>query len=103
MKKCKLNKLLILTPMFFLSACGYGLKEIYRSDAYNSVDYDKNFYMVWDKSINYHEVDMPKEEYQLDKTNDKVFESYEDDNFKLLEKGDYSYRNDLGTDETGLD
>ena len=99
MKKHRLNKVFVLTPMIFLSACGYGLKEIYKSDAYNSVDYDKNFYMVWDKGINYHEVEMASESHKLDKINDKVFLSYEDDNFKLLEQGDYSYTDDLGRNE----
>lgn len=99
-KHNKVNKLLLLVPFFALSACGYGLKEIYRGDAYNSVDYDLNFYREWDSSINYHKVEMAKEEYELNTVlDDKVFESYYDDNCRSVIGDGYSYENDLGDDD----
>ena len=89
-------------PTILLTACGYGLKEIYPGDVYNSVDYERNFYRIWDDEINYHnennQVENKEQEiYQLDKTNNGVFTNFNDSNFIKVQSDadDYSYTSDI--------
>ena len=95
-------KFLLLAPALLLTACGYGLKEIYEGSVYNSVDYYQNFYRDWSKNINYHE-DKSKVDnidatvYQLDKNEDLVFEKFTDSNFAIIQPDyeQYSYPSDI--------
>ena len=72
------KKVLLLFPVFVLTGCGYGLREVYPGDVYNSVDYNKNFYKEWNKDLDYHNVEMEYESHALDKDADKVFLSAND-------------------------
>lgn len=100
--KHKALKLLSFLPALLLSGCGYGLKEIYKGDVYNSVDYYKNFYQEWDNDLNYHKEtskisNKEAAPYILDKEKDSIFTSYNDDNFKKVESeaDKYSYASDM--------
>ena len=102
MKKNNLRLLTILLPTILLTGCGYGLKEIYPGNVYNSVDYNLNFYRVWDDEINYHldnsQVENKNQEvYQLDKNINKVFTNFNDPNFLMLQSDadGYSYSSDI--------
>lgn len=95
-------KFLLIAPTLLLSGCGYGLKEIYPGNVYNSVDYYQNFYREWDKDINYHNekskiINVTEEPYLLDKDNDLVFEKYSDSNFAIIQPDyeSYSYSSDI--------
>lgn len=92
MKKVN-KKILLLFPIFILTGCGYGLKEVYPGNVYNSVDYNLNFYKEWNKDLNYHEVEMESESHVLDKDADKVFLSPNDAYFP--DHNDYDYADDL--------
>ncbi len=88
--KSKLSKVFSLCGVFFLTACGYSLKETYRGDEYNSVDFMKNYYQVWNNDINYHSENckvsnINEETIELNKSTNKVFTSYDDDNFLYLD------------------
>lgn len=104
--KCRLSKFLLLGLSLSLTGCGYGLKEIYPGNVYNSVDYYMNFYKEWDEGLNYHNenskvINKDAETYVLDKDYDKVFTTFNDDNFVLVQpdKDNYSYSYDLYDDE----
>ncbi len=93
-----MHKFLLLIPAMLLSGCGYGLKEIYQGDVYVSVDYNKNFYSEWDETLFKVEEDNKDQPvYSLDKENDSVFTSFNDDNFVRVQpdKNKYSYDYDL--------
>ena len=45
-------KLLLIAPTLVLTACGYGLKEVYEGIPYNSSNFFENYYNVWNKTIN---------------------------------------------------
>ena len=101
-------KFLLFAPALLLTACGYGLKEIYPGSVYNSVDYYQNFYRDWSKNINYHEDNSKVDNidatpYQLDKTDDFVFEKFSDSNFAILQPDyeQYSYPSDIYTPPEG--
>ena len=102
MNKNRFKFLTLFIPTILLTACGYGLKEIYPGDVYNSVDYERNFYRIWDDEINYHnennQVENKEQEiYQLDKTNNGVFTNFNDSNFIKVQSDadDYSYTSDI--------
>ena len=102
MNKNKFKFVILALPTLLLTGCGYGLKEIYPGNVYNSVDYNLNFYRVWDDEINYHQennqVDNDEQEvYQLDKSTNSVFTNFNDPNFLALQSDaeDYSYSSDL--------
>lgn len=91
---------MLLSPSLLLTACGYGLKEIYKGSVYNSVDYYQNFYSDWDDAVNYHSdkskvENLDEDVYQLDKENDHVFTKFGEENFVYnqsdYEKYSYSY------------
>ena len=96
--KCKNKFLLLIIPTFLLSGCGYGLKEIYPGEMYNSVLYEKNFYRDWNDDINYRASknkisNVDEVNKVLDKNEDFVFTSYNDDTFHHVEPNadKYSY------------
>lgn len=98
----KLNKILLFAPTLLLTACGYGLKEIYSGDVYNSVDYYKNFYKEWDDDINYKKdgnkiINKDEKTYELDDDEDLVFRSFNDENFVKVQSDaeKYSYSSDI--------
>lgn len=51
MKKKTLFYSLLFAPILALTACGYGLNEIVRSDVYDSSTFVNNYYSIWDKQI----------------------------------------------------
>ena len=98
-------KFLLIVPSLFITACGYGLKEIYNGIPYTSGDFFKNYYSDWDDRINPYkegknQITSLKEEYELD-NDDLVFSSYNDATFAMNEaKADeYVYYFDLSTPE----
>ena len=98
----KKSKYLLFVPIFLLSGCGYGLKEVYPGSVYNSVDYYQNFYREWDKDINYHSdgskvINVEQNPYQLNTDKDKVFTKFSDTNFSLnqTDSDRYSYSSDI--------
>ncbi|MDR0934911.1 MAG: hypothetical protein LBM03_01225 [Erysipelotrichaceae bacterium] len=46
------NKIGLLLLVGVLSSCGYGLREIYTGDAYNSPIFGENYYRHYDEAIN---------------------------------------------------
>ena len=106
MKKVSISKVIILLPTLFLTACGYGLKEIYKGVPYASYNFDENYYNVWDKEINYNSksVTEKRDVRTLEDSKDFVFtrlenEDYEESyaNFKLCESNwsKYAYTYDI--------
>lgn len=90
MKKSSIYKGFLLLGMFSLTACGYSLKEVFRGDEYNSPEFSKNYYKVWDKDLNYHNesskvINKSETTRVLDRDTDFVFERYSDRNFEALE------------------
>ena len=79
-------KILLIAPALVVSSCGYGLKEVYSGIPYNTTDFFKNYYNVWNDNINpYKEgnkITVLKDSYELDETKDKVFRRLSDANFK---------------------
>ena len=91
MKK-SLSKLLILVPIFSLTACGYSLREIYDGNAYNSGVFAENYYRDWDEAIKEGSNKVTvKEDIRLEKEKHHVFTSYKDSNFQYCEKNYDSY------------
>ena len=45
-------KILLIAPALVVSSCGYGLKEVYSGIPYNTTDFFKNYYNVWNDNIN---------------------------------------------------
>ena len=85
MKKHSTFKFLSLASIFALSACGYGLKEVYDGIPYNSSVFTDNYFNVWDKGINHNNmansnITKTLNERILDKKEDLVFEYLEDAN-----------------------
>lgn len=96
MKKHLVFKILSLATVLSISACGYGLKEVYDGIPYNSSEFIKNYFTSWDKNIDYrkagHKITKTANERVLTKENDLAFEylessSHEDDykNFQACE------------------
>ncbi len=85
MKK-SIFKILLIAPALVVSSCGYGLKEVYSGIPYNTTDFFKNYYNVWNDNINpYKEgnkITVLKDTYELDEVKDKVFRRLSDANFK---------------------
>lgn len=102
-------KLLILSPTLLLTACGYGLKEIYKGSVYNDVDYYENFYRDWNEDVDYHSPEKSKVEninedvYQLNETSDYVFTTFGGSNFAYVQPDyeKYSYIDDIYTPPEG--
>lgn len=114
MKKLSVSKLIILLPTLFLTACGYGLKEIYKGIPYASANFLENYYNVWDKEINYNNdksITERKETRTLEDVKDFVFTRLENDdyndsynNFKVCEPNwaNYAYTYDKEEPDDGL-
>ena len=97
-------KLLLIAPSIILTSCGYGLKEIYNGVPYTSSDFFKNYYSVWNDSINPYK-ENNKITYQEDErelTNaDSVFTSVNDATFDYNEPNadEYIYYYDISEPE----
>ncbi len=93
-------KLLLLVPSLLVTACGYGLKEVYEGVPYASSVFSKNYYDVWNSSIDYrnssNKITETKVERALDKETDSVFTSFSDVNFRNVEPkwNEYAYTYD---------
>lgn len=82
MKKLKSKYLFLMIPLLCLTGCGYSLKELYNGDSYNSVNFVDNFYRKKETSFtNARKL----EEIKLDKEVDKIFTSYNDENYRNIE------------------
>jgi len=105
MKKLKLKYLGLIVPAILLTSCGYGLSEVVFGDAYNSVNWNENYYRVWDQSIDVHDSEHNKITNTittvLDKDNDYVFTSYNDPAFAIVEpnKDNFVYDSDVKGDK----
>lgn len=78
--KSKVIKIAIFFPCLFLTACGYGLRDIYQGDLYNSPIWEKNYYRDYDPIMK----DIVGDQITLNE-NDYPFYSFDDENFKLEE------------------
>ena len=78
-------KMLIIAPSLLITACGYGLKEVYNGVPYNSPNFFENYFNVWNKAINPNvegnKISEKKDNYDLDVEKNKVFTSFYDVNF----------------------
>ena len=94
-------KLLLIAPSLILTSCGYGLKEIYNGIPYASSDFFKNYYTVWNDSINPYKdnnkINQKVDTYELDDTKDRVFTSVNDTNFDAndIYSDEYVYYYDI--------
>ena len=93
-------KMLPLIPMLALTACGYGLSEIYSGVPYTSTVFEENYYNIWDATLDYrsnkYAVNEVAGERFLTEQDDLVFTSYESNNFKECEPewNTYTYNYD---------
>ena len=93
-------KFLLIVPSLMITACGYGLKEIYKGVPYVSGDFFRNYYSAWDDRINpnsnSNKITKYEEERELTAA-DKVFTSYKDAAFEIneTEADKYIYYYDL--------
>ena len=96
----KIYRLLLIPLSLSMAACGYGLREIYPGNAYESGNFQKDYYKVWDERI---DVNSNKnkiirtEMHVLDDDTDYVFREYDDANFRLVDHDAYenlSYTSD---------
>lgn len=106
MKKCNKLVFLAFAPMLLLSSCGFGLSEVVFGDAYNSVRWNDNYYRVWDAKIDVHSEHnsiTKVVERELDRDTDRVFLTYDDNAFKLVEPDydKYRYDSDVKYDDKG--
>ena len=85
----KISFLSVSLLTIVLSACGYGLKEYYEGDAYNSGNFQKDYYHVWNSKIdpnNSKNQIVDSHEYALNDIDDYIFESYNYANFRLCDE-----------------
>ena len=85
----KMNFMSLILFAITLSSCGYGLKEYYSGDAYNSGNFQKDYYRVWDKRIdssNEKNSIVDSSVNALSEDIDYVFENYNDLNFRLCDQ-----------------
>ena len=92
MKKPLAFKLLSLSFVLSLSACGYGLKEVYDGIPYNSTNFLANYFTDWDKSVDYRKKESSKINKELP---ERVLDQEKDLVFTRLENVDYEedYKN----------
>lgn len=82
-----MKKRLLIAPLsafvaLLVTSCGYGLKEVYKGNVYNSPVFEENYYRVWDSKIdpnNKNNLINKEEVIELDTTQDLVFTSYFDE------------------------
>lgn len=99
MKKNSISKIFLIFPSLVITSCGYGLKEVYDGVPYNNTNFVDNYYMVWDKNIDYrnsnNSITKTEEKRVLDYNNDKVFMRMDDANdykhFQDCESNWFSY------------
>lgn len=100
-------KLILIAPTLVLTACGYGLKDIYNGVPYTSTIFKENYYNVWADAINPFskktKINNIAQIYVLS-DEDNVFESIKDKNFRYVDADyeTYDYENDISTPEEGL-
>ena len=98
-------KLLIIAPSILITACGYGLKEVYNGVPYNSTNFFENYYNVWDKSINPYQEGNKITETRENKVlgEGEYFTSLDDVVFKNLDEhwGEYKYTYDKELPDEG--
>ena len=100
-------KFLLIVPSVLITACGYGLKETYEGVPYNTTDFFKNYFNVWNNDINpnnaSNKITEKYDEYALDEEKDKVFTSTNTLNFKSVENNwvNYVYEYDKEEPEQG--
>ena len=98
--KRSLFKLLLIAPSLAITACGYGLKEIYNGVPYTSGDFMKNYYSIWNDKINPYKdnnkITDKREEMALTDEN-IIFTSTKDATFETLEPNyeEYVYYYDI--------
>ena len=87
------NKLFLLLPIVLLSGCGSRLNEFVDAKLDHSPVFVDNYYYYFDSNLRTQQFT----EITLDKKTNKVFTSYDDDNFKDVEPhyADYSYQYDI--------
>ena len=99
--------LLLIAPSLLLTACGYGLKEIYKGIPYNSTVYTENYFNEWNKAINYkkdgHQVTETKQTVTLSKDENKVFTKISDVNFRDCDNEWSSYAYEYDKDDKPSD
>ena len=89
------SKLLILIPLFSITACGYSLREVYSGNAYNDPVFVNNYYKQWDERISDGSDKITKSvSIRLEKEKNHVFTSYKDSNFQYCEKDYENYQYD---------
>lgn len=76
----KIIKVMLFAPTLALTACGYGLKEIYDGNLYNSPVWENNYYRTWDSGMK----EIKGSERYIN-NDDLPFFSFSDTNFKLEE------------------
>lgn len=98
-------KLLLIAPSLVVTACGYGLKEVYDGIPYNSSVFTENYFNVWDSRINPYssnkKITVTKETHELDLVQDKVFTAISDANFRDCDPNwaSYAYTYDVSEPE----
>ena len=95
MKKLSHFKLFLIAPTLVLTACGYGLKEVYEGIPYNSSNFFENYFNEWNSQINPYDsnnrITDKKDVYSLNSDTDKVFTSLDDVNFRDCDPNWNSY------------
>ena len=101
--KLRQFKLLLIAPSLMLTACGYGLKEVYSGVPYNSTVFVENYFNVWNDKINPNkegnQITERKDLYELDIERDNVFTSVKDSTFKNCDDDFMSYAYTYDRDE----
>ena len=98
-------KFAVIFPALVLSSCGYGLKQTYKGNAYNSTVFAENYYNVWNDNIKpgSKKILYSKDELALTAADDKVFTSFYSAEFKECEMSwdTYLYETDLEKNRLG--
>lgn len=93
-------KILLIAPSMLLTACGYGLKEVYNGIPYNSTVFQENYFNVWNDKINPNKegskITETKDAVALSLEEHKVFTKISDVNFRNCddEWASYAYEYD---------
>lgn len=98
------NKIGLLLLVGVLTSCGYGLREVYNGDAYNSPIFSENYYRIYNSEIdpaNPNNKINSTENIRLDKNSDAVALTYKtakmlslDSDMSFLEYVDYYSKDD---------
>ncbi len=99
-------KLLLIAPTLVLTACGYGLRDIYKGIQYNSSVFEENYFNEWKDAINPYskktKINLINQTYSLNES-DNIFTSVNDMNFRLCDSDydTYDYIHDISTPDEG--